>query len=397
MRIAYIAPYQGPGLLARRPILKNLALAGNVKIELISELLLSRKHEIEIFSSGEVVERSLKFYPAFSEDKPFHANVPVRYASALPIRFVNGVWSNLRVLGLFKKRHRASPFDVVMIYNLGRPQVICGSHAVRCLGLPVVIEYEDDAFVNLQGAAESGLNPRIYLSAARKLLEGASGGIGVSPHLLSLMPASIPKMLLRGVVDREIVKASRQPLDGRKNWVVYSGTHYRSKGLEQLVTAWSSMNLSGWELHIAGRGELTARLEAMAKPNGTIVFHGLLNRTENARFLSEAKIGMNPHDVSQTQGNVFAFKIIEYLAAGLHCITTPMGNLEPEIESGVTYMPDNSPSTIAATLQQVVEQRSFTRLAIGAALGSYGPEAVAASLDNLMQQVAATRSPGQRP
>jgi len=66
-----------------------------------------------------------------------------------------------------------------------------------------------------------------------------------------------------------------------------------------------------------------------------------------------ATIGINPHHVSETPGNVFAFKIIEYLASGAHVITTPMGPLEKELEAGVTYMPDNSPATIAAALELV--------------------------------------------
>jgi hypothetical protein len=81
----------------------------------------------------------------------------------------------------------------------------------------------------------------------------------------------------------------------------------------------------GWELHIAGCGELTAQLEKIAAHDNSIVFHGLPNREENARFIGMAKVGINPHDKSQTSSNVFAFKIIDYLAAG-HCITTPKGH-----------------------------------------------------------------------
>jgi len=162
--------------------------------------------------------------------------------------------------------------------------------------------------------------------------------------------------------------------------------------LEQLIAAWSLLDQPGWELHIAGRGELTGRLEQETQGIKGIVFHGLLNRQENASFLSEAKIGINPHDVSETPGNVFAFKIIEYLAAGAHCITTPMGALESDIESGITYMPDNSPQTIAATLKQVIEGRQYERLAAGAAQNRYGPDAVARSLDELLKQVAVQKS-----
>lgn len=387
MRIAYISPYQGQTLGERRPILHNLSLAGNLKIELISELLRRGRHEVEVLSQGEVVQRGFRFYPAFCEPEPFDSQIPVFYSSALPIRFVNGAWSSRRTLSLFKQRHRASPYDLVVVYNLKRPQVVCASYAVRHLGLPLVLEYEDDPFVDVSGNAERRLRSAFYQEAARQVMNSASGCVGVSPHLLSQVPASIPKLLLRGVVGEHILTVSKRPLASRENWVVFSGTHYRSKGLEPLIAAWKMVNLRGWELHIAGRGELTARLEQTAENNKSIVFHGLLNRQENARLLGVAKIGINPHDVSRTPGNVFAFKIIEYLAAGAHCITTPMGALEPALETGITYMPDNSPETIATTLKQVIQARQYERLAVQAAQQAYGPEAVSRSLDKFLKQV----------
>ncbi len=375
-----------------RPTLQNLALAANVKMELIAELLQLNQHDVEILSQGEVVEQRFKFYPAFRDSKPFHADVPVFYASALPIKFINGMWSSMRTLKLLKQRHRASPYDLLIIYNLKRPQVVCADYALHRLKLPVVLEYEDDAFVDIGGKAERGFRSGLFREAAQQIVNRAAGCIGVSPHLLSRTRASIPKMLLRGVVDQDILDAGEQSSAARKNWVVYSGTHYRSKGLEPLVKAWGMLNLPGWELHIAGRGELTAKLEKMAENNKTIVFHGLLNRQENARFLGSAKIGINPHDVSETPGNVFAFKIVEYLAAGAHCITTPMGELEADLEAGMTYMAENSPETIAATLKRVIGDGRYMSLATQAAQARYGPGAVAASLDRLLNQVLEMRT-----
>jgi len=112
-----------------------------------------------------------------------------------------------------------------------------------------------------------------------------------------------------------------------------------------------------------------------------------VSRQELVQRMCSAKICINPHVVSLTPGNVFAFKIIEYIAAGAHAVTTPMGALEKELEAGVTYMPDNSPQTIAATLQKIVTEREYERTARQAAHRVYGPRAVARSLDTLLNQV----------
>jgi hypothetical protein len=392
MRIAYIAPYQGPELLKQRPIIHNLALAGNLKIELIAELLRRRGHDVDVISQGDVVEPHFAFYAALSEVAPCDSDIPVRYASALPVKFVNGIWSVKRTLSLFKRMHRARPYDLVIIYNLMRPQVACAEYAMRRLGLPVVFEYEDDAFVDLGGRAQRGLRANFYLAEARKVLNSVSACIGVSPHLLSKVPASVPRVLLRGVVHEDIVKVSAHPIASRPNWVIYSGTHGPGKGLEQLLEAWMSGPPRDWELHIAGHGSLTPTLQCMARGNRSIVFHGLLDRAENARLLGSARIAINPHDVSKTPGNVFAFKIIEYLAAGAHCVTTPMGPLESAFELGITYMGDNSPRTIQTTLKRVIDDHLYERGAAMAAQKAYGPDSVSHALDSLLHSVVVSRN-----
>lgn len=382
MRIAYITPYQGKALRQRRPTLLNLSLAGTAKMEVIAKLLRGAGHDVEIFSQGEVVELALKFYPAFAEPERFHADIPVYYSSALPVRFVNGFWQGAHLLSLFKTRHRAKPFDAVIIYNLKVPQIMCAEFAMKKLGLPVVMEYEDDAFLDIDGQPNQSLRAG-YIQRAKKILGEVSGGMACSPHLLQQLPADRPKLLLRGVVGEDIIHAGTQT--EKKNWILFSGTHYRTKGIGPLIKAWPMAKLAGWELHITGQGEETDTLKKLAAGNPEIIFHGLVSTAELARLMSSAKICINPHELSKRPGNVFAFKIIEYLAAGAHVISTPMGFLEMEIEAGVTYMPDNAPETITKTLREVALTEAWRRTSGTAVQKIYGPDALRQSLENFLQ------------
>jgi hypothetical protein len=174
MRIAYITTYQGQSLPMRRPIVLNRSLSNTVKIELIASLLRANSHEVEVLSQGEVVEHKLTFYPAYSEPQRFDPNIPVYYSSSLPIRRLNGLWSNLRTLQLLKARHRAAPFDLVIIFNLKGPQVTCANYALRSLHIPVILEYEDDRFVNVVGQADSGLLASYRDRACKNLLAAVS-------------------------------------------------------------------------------------------------------------------------------------------------------------------------------------------------------------------------------
>jgi glycosyltransferase involved in cell wall biosynthesis len=387
MRIAYITPYQGPTVVEQRPIVRNRSLSNKIKMELIATSLGALGHEVEIISQGEVVDPSFVFYPSLCETEPFHPDVPIHYASALPIQRLNGIWSNLETLRLFRMRHQRRPFDLVIIFNMKTPQVTCANYAMRHLGLPVILEYEDNVFTNVMGEAVNGFAARRYHRACKELLRTVAGGIAVSPHLLSQFPPEIPRLLLRGAVGDDMLQTNERSIGAKQNWVLFSGTHIESNGVAELINAWRTVGIPEWQLHITGYGGLTDELRQMAEGIQGIVFHGLVSRPELLRIMCSAKICINPHAVSKSPGNVFAFKIIEYLAAGAHVITTRMGPLEGELEAGITYMPDNRPETISKTLRDVVSGRRWEQNAARFARDAYGLAAVTKSLNALLQSV----------
>jgi len=396
MRIAYVTPYQGSTLEQRRPIAQNRSLSNRVKIELVAQLLQANGHEVEIISDGAVIELGARFYPGFWETELPHPDIPVYYVSSLPIRLINGFWAGWQAARFLKKRHRVRPFDLVIIFNLRSTQISCASYAIKHLGLPVIFEYEDDVFVSVSGEAEDGWVSKSSRSAYKRILSSVSGCMAVSPHLLLQLPVHIPKLLLRGIVGDDVLKASEEMKTKKRNSVVFSGTHVESNGVRELIAGWQIAAIPGWQLHITGFGPMTEELRKMAARDASIMFHGMISREEVVRLLCSARICINPHVVSQTPGNVFAFKIVEYLAAGAHVVTTPMGDLEPELESGVTYMNDNSPATIAATLQRLIRERDFERTAAEAAVQSYGPEAVSRSFNELLNKVMTANNRDQK-
>jgi glycosyltransferase involved in cell wall biosynthesis len=397
MRIAYVTPYQGPTVLEKRPIVRNRSMSNRIKIELIAGLLRANGHEVEVVSHGEVIENQFRFYPGFWEPELFHPEVPVYYISSLAIRRLNGFWAASRAVQFLKERHQFRPYDLVIIFNLKRPQISCARYATRKLGIPVILEYEDDAFVDVLGNKGRGLVSRWFDSTYMRTIASVSGCMAVSPHLLSQLPTPVPTLLLRGVIGEDVLAISAQT-KAKTNCVVFAGTHIKSNGVKELITGWDRANLSDWELHITGGGGgMSEELHKMASSNRSITFHGFVSRDKLVRLLCSAKICINPQTASQTPGNVFAFKIIEYLAAGAHVITTPMGALETDIERGVTYMRDNKPETIAATLRRVIQNREYERTAADAALQTYGPDAVAKSLETLINDVMALNTSGDNP
>jgi glycosyltransferase involved in cell wall biosynthesis len=363
----------------------NRSLANSTKLELIVAILRSNAHDVEVLSQGEVVEDRLKFYPAFREAEPFDERVPVFYSSALSVRHVNALWSSFRLLRLLKARNKVAPFDLAIVWNLKHPQMICARYALRKLGVPVILEYEDDAFVDRFGVANKFSVG--YHRLATSVLRTCAGCLACSPHLLSQAPGHVPKLLLRGVVGNDLSSLSEQGVVPKQNWVLFSGTHSKQYAVDSLIRAWGKAGQPGWQLHITGQGEETAALRDLASKNPTIRFHGLVPRSELVRLMLASKICMNPHDTSHTPGNLFAFKIIEYLAAGAHVITTPMGELEKELETGITYMADNRESTIATTLATVIRDGTWNKSCVAPTLKRYGHEAVSSSIESFLRQV----------
>src|SRR5688572_8500193 len=100
MRIAFIAPYQGTTLCEHRPITSNFGLGATAKMRILAELLRRSSHEVEIFSQGEVIESKLTYYPPLVEAAASAGEIPVRYASAVPLRGFNALWSTRSLLRL---------------------------------------------------------------------------------------------------------------------------------------------------------------------------------------------------------------------------------------------------------------------------------------------------------
>jgi hypothetical protein len=163
-------------------------------------------------------------------------------------------------------RYREAPFDVVIVYNFKQPQSLSTLYAARRLKLPVILEYEDDALVDVWAETQPGARADFDRRLVQWVFDSISACIGVSPHLLSQIPAGRPQLLLRGVISREIIQAVDNDSLARHDWVVFSGTHVRSKGLEPLLKAWRLSRPAGWRSRgFGGYDQLEKRPKVTAR------------------------------------------------------------------------------------------------------------------------------------
>ena len=169
----------------------------------------------------------------------------------------------------------------------------------------------------------------------------AAACLGVSPHLLSRMRRRDAEVVLRDVVPDEILRAGDTRRRRRRNGSPTRALTFRVKD-------WSRSSRRGTAHRcpvgnsIAGRSMLTPKLEKMAEANRTVVFHRVLDRAANARLLGSPDCCRSARR-QRDPGDVLAFKIIEYLAAGAHCVKSTDGMLKTDLQRGITYLPDDLP------------------------------------------------------
>ncbi|MFN6190941.1 MAG: glycosyltransferase family 4 protein [Planctomycetia bacterium] len=135
---------------------------------------------------------------------------------------------------------------------------------------------------------------------------------------------------------------------------VYSGALEAGQDVETAIGAARQLASAGIdaEIHIAGGGSLEDRLRAAAaglRGSCRVIVHGLLGRTEHARLLSTADIGLvlvKPESLVS-----IPYKACEYAAAGLAIVNSLPGELAGMIDrydAGATYAAGDAASLAGA-------------------------------------------------
>lgn len=380
MRIAYCAAFQGPELIRHRTIRRNRALAGSQKINYVIRILEAKGHEVTVFSNGVPAERNLRFYPGFHE--PVGACSTVYYPFGLDVPIANtwavyfGLWA------LVAQRHRRNKFDCMIIYNMGMAEIRCGLSASKALKIPVLLEYEDDARVHTEGHAT--ITDRLRCHWINKLAPCLSGCFAPSNRLLDSIPTH-NQYLLRGILNDDLIAQQRSGKYKKEKIVLFTGTLVSCKNIENLIAAWKSLQPSQWQLHITGTGQLADYVKRAAAETPSIVFHGLVDRENLNKLLCRAAICVNPSCISKSVGNIFPFKIVEYLASGAHVLSTIIEEVEPELAKGITIIDSDDAPSLARGMLACMDRFPNLPDASAAVQATYSQTTVAENLDKLLR------------
>jgi glycosyltransferase involved in cell wall biosynthesis len=202
----------------------------------------------------------------------------------------------------------------------------------RLTGLPLV--------VTIHGSDVPGYNPdrftgghRLFGPLWRQIVSSADAIISPSHYLAQLLQRSAPapvEVIPYGFTPPELGEAQR------RQRILFASRLFPRKGAQHMLQALAGVDLTGWEVVIAGDGPLLGALEAQARDLGLDVqFPGFVKGQALQNLYASSAIFVFPslHDN-------FPVVLLEALSAGCAVITNDVSGM-PEVvgEAGVLVKP----------------------------------------------------------
>ncbi len=385
MRILYICNYQGPRVVAQRGQRRNRALGAGRKVELLARGLGARGHEVHVVSAGTVRESTCRLFHGLSCVEPECGGARVSYLPAIDIPR-----ANLLVASAMLRQFLASAeeCDVVILYNLELYFVEPVIEFARARDLPLVIEYEDDALgdigVRFQRWHEARGRKAIALARER-----CDGVVAVSPEL-GRQIGHANTVVISGVVGEDLLGIERTRGGRGLARVVYTGGIQPEKGADLLVAA-AELVRRPIEIDIVGAGSALPDLRKQAtQVSVPLRVHGEVARSTLVELLAQADLAVNPHRMTRDRpGQIFPFKVCEYLGAGLPVVSSRLGEIPGELRGALAMYCDDSPECLAQAIEGAVDD--IPELAVAAAAArrwvarEYSDDAAARKVEAVLQ------------
>lgn len=340
-----------------------------------AERLAARGHEVEVIDFNEqantsgastLVSRTGVGRIALS-GIPHHNWPAAKYIEA-----------RLRFRRMLKERLRRGDVDGVFVYSI----FINGTQAVelaREASVPVIYRVLDAYHRLRTGAVAQALlksgERYVYLNADRIFLTNEkmaeyvsqvsgsdiSGRMQIidhgvdSSHFAPRRPD--PELCsLYGIGEGDIV-------------AVFLGTTYAFSGLVNLVRRLPEalQRFPALKVVIVGAGEQDAELASTVEQlglGGKVILTGMVSYADVPRFLSLGTVALNPFELNDITRDIIPIKILQYQAAGLPVVSTPLPDLvrkHPPGESGVEYSASHDAESFFRALAEAISDPGHLR------------------------------------
>lgn len=330
MKILYIAAVGTLAYRARHAD-TGFELGGLRKAGMSIEALTRAGHEVMMLSSAVTTGSRIEWRKEEREHwaLPTGAVVEVRYPATFPVRPIGGLLNSARAPWLARRLLEDFVPDHIISYNTSVFESLASLTVCRRLGTPILVQLED---LPLSRRREYGnLKPWLDQRCWRHMLRAASAFTAVNESILSMLPADKPKRLLPGIIDDGLTHASNlrsRPFSRATRSLGYFGALTREKGVGVLLEVANSLP-GAWRLKVAGSGPLKSEFEALARTNpDRLEFLGNLSGNALYDALCSCDATAVPLEkITGDRAGVFPFKVLEYLVADTHIISTALPSI----------------------------------------------------------------------
>ncbi|MFD0739050.1 glycosyltransferase [Lysobacter koreensis] len=339
------------------------------------ERLAARGHEVEVIDFSEAGPVIAGSVPVSRTGEGMVLLTAIPHGNRPGVKYIEG---RARFRRMLIERLRRGDIDAVFVYSV----FINGTQAVRLsrkFGVPVVYRVLD-AYHRLRPGSLTRAILRlgerfIYRRADRVLVTNEQMGTYVS-QIAGTDVSARTAVVDHGVdsvhfapraPDRELM--ARYGIADRDTVALFLGTTYAFSGLVNLVRRMpiALQQCPSLKLVIVGGGEQDRELATLVDElglAGRVVLTGMVPYQEVPRYLSLATLALNPFELNDITRDIIPIKILQYQAAALPVLSTPLPDLarkhRPGI-SGVEYSDSDDPDMFLSRMTELLSDAESLR------------------------------------
>lgn len=315
------------------------------------ERLAARGHDVEVIDFNEA---SLTLAGSSCVSRTGEGTVTLSSIAHGNLPGFKFIQARMRFRRMLVDRLRRGDIDAVFVYSV----FINGTQAVRLgrkFGVPVIYRVLD-AYHRLR----PGLAIQTVLRLGERFIYRHADKVLVTNEEMSSYASRIAGSDISSrtvVVDHGVDSvhfAPRPPdaalrelygLSDQDSVALFLGTTYSFSGLMNLVRRMRAAleQIPSLKLVIVGGGEQDPELASLVEELGLqerVVLTGMVSYHDVPRYLSLATLALNPFELNDITRDIIPIKILQYQAAGLPVLSTPLPDLirkHPPGVSGVEY------------------------------------------------------------
>lgn len=122
----------------------------------------------------------------------------------------------------------------------------------------------------------------------------------------------------------------RLGLEGNQPAIIYLGSFFYFSGLAEVIKSFSGLQTNA-KLILIGGGEQDAMLRKLVEELGMsdrVIFTGFVSFDELPSLICASDIAINPMEKSVVSDAALPNKVLQYLASGVECVSTPLEGLQ---------------------------------------------------------------------